>query len=145
MSGELLGEDVWDEALLAKVSRNAFELVLRYLLSRDIDMTTFRRKVETIQQAEVRKTTMTLAEQIRQEGRQQGRQEGISQGISQGLSQGLSRGRQEDVIEVLEIRFGELPEGLKTAISEVEDIDHLKQLHREAIRCADVESFTRAL
>jgi len=141
VSGELLGEDVWDEALLAKVSRNAFELVLRYLLSRDIDMTTFRRKVETIQQAEVRKTTMTLAEQIRQEGRQQGRQEGISQG----LSQGLSRGRQEDVIEVLEIRFGELPEGLKTAISEVEDIDHLKQLHREAIRCADVESFTRAL
>jgi len=129
VSGELLGEDVWDEALLAQVSRNAFELVLRYLLSRDIDMTTFRRKVETIQQAEVRKTTMTLAEQIRQEGRQEGRQEV----------------RQEDVVEVLEIRFGELPEGLKTAISEVQDIDHLKHLHREAIRWADVESFTRSL
>jgi len=71
VSGELLGEDVWDDALLEKVSRNAFELVLRYLLSRDIDMTTFRRKVETIQQDEVRKTTMTLAEQIREEGRQQ--------------------------------------------------------------------------
>jgi len=88
-------------------------------------MTTFRRNVETIQQAEVRKTTMTLAEQIRQEGRHEGRQEGV--------------------IEALEIRFGELPEGLKTAISGVQDIEHLKNLHREAIRCADVECFTRAL
>jgi len=49
------------------------------------------------------------------------------------------------VIEVLEIRFGELPEGLKTAISEVQDINRLKHLHREAIRCADVEGFTRVL
>jgi len=57
----------------------------------------------------------------------------------------VSRGRQEDVIEVLEIRFGELPEGLKTAISEVQDINRLKHLHREAIRCADVEGFTRVL
>jgi len=137
VSGELLGGDVWDEALLAQVSRDAFELVLRYLLSRDIDMTTFRRKVKSIQQAEVRKTTMTLAEQIRQEG--------LNQGLSQGRQEGVSRGRQEDVIEVLEIRFGEIPEGLKTAISEVQDTDHLKHLHREAIRCADVESFTRAL
>ena len=49
------------------------------------------------------------------------------------------------MIKVLEIRFGEIPEGLKTAISEVQDIDHLKQLHREAIRCTDVEGFTRVL
>ena len=141
VSGELLGRNVWDEDLLARVSTDAFELVLRYLLSRDIDMATFRRNVESIQQAEVRNTTMTLAEQIRQEGRH----EGISQGRDEGISQGLSRGRQEGVIEALEIRFGELPEGLKAAISEVRDIDHLKHLHREAIRCADVECFTRAL
>jgi len=44
-------------------------------------------------------------------------------------------GRQEGVIEALEIRFGELPDELTTAISEVQDIEPLKHLHREAIRC----------
>ena len=51
VSRELLGAGVWDEALLAQVFRGAFKLVLRYLLSQDIDMTTFRCWIVTIKQA----------------------------------------------------------------------------------------------
>ncbi len=47
----------------------------------------------------------------------------------------------EDIIEVLAIRFGELPQSLGKAVSQVKDLAKLKQLHKEAITIATVEDF----
>jgi hypothetical protein len=52
----------------------------------------------------------------------------------------LQQGR-EDVIEVLEVRFGEVPTEISQKINSREDPEVLKTLHREAIAIESMEQF----
>jgi len=76
---------------------------------------------------------MTLAQQYRQEG------------LEKGLERGLERGRQEDVIEALEIRFGDVPEDLKRAVFAVSGEAELRRFLRAAIQVDSVEKFSEFL
>ncbi|HUF64231.1 MAG TPA: hypothetical protein VMN36_19295 [Verrucomicrobiales bacterium] len=67
----------------------------------------------------------SLAQRSRQEGRQEG--------------------RQEYILEVLTIRFGRIPEGLKQAVHGIEDDAMLQKLLRTAIQCQSLEAFTEEL
>ena len=80
----------------------------------------------------------SFAQYIKQQGREEGREEGFEQG-----------GRQraiEDILEVLEIRFG-LSEthSLSDRIAGIEDLQRLKQLHRAAIQVSSLEAYEQAL
>jgi hypothetical protein len=59
----------------------------------------------------------------------------------EGISEGVIQQRREDVIEVLEVRFSELPSALVEKINQIEDIDLLKTLHREAITIDSLAAF----
>ncbi|MCS7150413.1 MAG: hypothetical protein RMI93_06720, partial [Caldimicrobium sp.] len=59
--------------------------------------------------------------------------EGIQQGIQQGLQQGLLKEAQEMVLEVVEVKLGEVPKGLEEQIKAETDREKLKKLHRELI------------
>ena len=59
----------------------------------------------------------------------------------EGLSEGVIRKGQEDIIEVLEVRFSELPSALVEKINQIEDIDLLKTLLREAITIDSLAAF----
>jgi hypothetical protein len=72
-------------------------------------------------------------------------QEGISQGISQGIAEGVLQQRKEDVLEVLEVRFGAVPSELVEKVNTLEDPDLLKALHREAIAIGSLEQFVEYL
>ena len=48
--GELLSDAVWDEDLMMLVSREVFELVLRYVLAADIDKNQFLHKLKAVHQ-----------------------------------------------------------------------------------------------
>ena len=69
------------------------------------------------------------------------------------LNEGLQKGRQEGrldalhraVLETLELRFERVPEGLREAVEEICDADHLARLFRKAVLCSDLEDFTSAL
>jgi hypothetical protein len=69
------------------------------------------------------------------------RKEGISQGIAEGI---LQKGR-EDVIEVLDVRFGEVPSEVVEKINAIADPSLLKTLHREAIAIESLEQFREYL
>ncbi|MEI8311791.1 MAG: hypothetical protein WCH98_13650, partial [Verrucomicrobiota bacterium] len=73
----------------------------------------------------------------------------IEQALSQGLRQGLSQGRllalQEDVIEVLAIRFSHVPEGLREAITVIAEEPRLRELLKGALRAETIEGFTASL
>ncbi len=129
----LLDDAVWDEMLMVQLQPEEFERFLRYILDRDIDKPDFRRKLKTITDPKLIENAMSLAEQLRQEGRQEGHQEG------------LIASKQQDIVEALEIRFGTVPEGLREEIKLISDPAKLTNLHRAAIRCADMESFAREL
>jgi hypothetical protein len=126
---QLLADPVWDEGLLIQLPRATLELLIRYLLHADIDKDAFDRKLNSVAQSELQNTAMSLAEQLRHEG----------------LEKGLEKGLQEGILEALEIRFDQVPEGLREAITAIHDPTHLRRLHKAAIQAATLEDFTRSL
>ena len=65
--------------------------------------------------------------------------------LNEGLEKGNLEARQRDILETLELRFERVPEGLREAVEEICDADHLARLFRKAVLCSDLEDFTSAL
>jgi len=99
----------------------------------------------------------TLAEQWIEQGIQQGMQKGMQQGMQKGMErgrkQGLHQGIQEGtlkgtrtmVAEALKTKFDTLPEEIFEKIEEIDDVDVLTKLLREAINARDMEEFKTVL
>ena len=66
-------------------------------------------------------------------------------GMERGLQQGLQQGAQQTLLEILDERFGELPDTVSAAIHQIQDLAQLRLLHRQAIRSESLEEFQRAL
>ena len=63
-----------------------------------------------------------------------------------GIEQGIEQGGREFLLEVLALRFQ--PEDmhpLASRIGAIDDVQHLKQLHRAAIQMPTLEAFRRLL
>jgi len=132
-TGQLLTDPVWDEALMKQVPRAVFERLIRYMLAAEIDKAAFDHKVHTIAEPELQKTTMSLAQQIMEEG------------LQTGLQTGLQNGLRKSLIQVLEFRFGPVPEGLNEAIQAVSDEARLGLLQKAALQADSLEAFAAAL
>ena len=76
-----------------------------------------------------KQSAMTLARKLRQEGRQEGRLQAL----------------RDNVLEALEIRFDEVPQGLREDIQIISDDAKLHALHRTAIQCPGLEVFVEEL
>ena len=64
----------------------------------------------------------------------------------QGLEQGGRQRAIEDILDVLEIRFGlASAHSLAARIAAMDDLHRLKQLHRTAVQAADLATFQRHL
>ena len=70
------------------------------------------------------------------------REEGMKQGIEQGIEQGGRERAVEDLLDVLEIRFGlAASDPLADRIGAIDDVQRLKQLFRAAIQVPSLEAF----
>ncbi|MFM8830501.1 MAG: Rpn family recombination-promoting nuclease/putative transposase, partial [Spartobacteria bacterium] len=136
----LLGDLVWDEALLLQLTPASFEMLMRYILDRDLDKPAFHTKLKTLHNPKLSKNAMSLAEQFREEGRQETRSL-----ANQFRQEGLIASKQQDILEALEIRFERVPEGLREEIELIVDTKQLTHLHRAAITSPDLESFAAEL
>jgi hypothetical protein len=62
---------------------------------------------------------------------------------------GIERGRQdavrEDILEVLQLRFDNVPGDYSQRLAVIKDLDRLKQLHRQAITVESLEAFNEFL
>ena len=68
------------------------------------------------------------------------------QGIEQGFEQGGRQRAIEDILEVLEIRFGlSGTHSLSDRIAGIDDLQRLKQLHRAAIQVSSLEALEQEL
>jgi predicted transposase YdaD len=134
--GELLHSLVWDRAVIAGVSREAVERFFHYVLNANVDSRRFDERVKLQRSDTLTELAMTLAEHIREEGLQKGRQEGRQEGVVS---------LQKALMEVLDVRFGLMPEGLAETLLAVCDLDRLKILHRTALTCPDLESFASGI
>ncbi len=61
------------------------------------------------------------------------------------MRKGMLEGVREIVLEMLEERFGEIPEDMKKAVVAIEDKDELKKLCRQAVRVSSLGEFQLAL
>ncbi len=68
------------------------------------------------------------------------------QGVKQGIEQGVRERAVEDILDVLEIRFGPVSaHPVAAPIAAIDDLQRLKQLHRAAVQVDDLEAFQRLL
>ena len=130
--GELFHDLVWDRAVITGVSREAVERFFHYVLNANVDTEVFREKVIQQESKKLTELAMTLADRFRQEGRQEGRQQEIAS-------------LQRALLEVLDVRFGLVPEGLAETVLAVSDLGILKMLHKTALTCPGLESFASNL
>jgi hypothetical protein len=133
--GRLLGNAVWDNNLLANVSRRLFDRFIPYVFDRTdpIDRPRVFRKIHGVRNQAHRTSAMTLAQHLRQEGIQEGRMEE------------RTHSRRQSVLEALDLRFGPIPDGLRDSIEAIADPEKLRALHRAAIVSDSLESFTASL
>jgi len=133
-AGELLGNEVWDESLLAQISAEFLHVVWHYLLTAgSVDIEQFHRRMQKIVSPALREQTMTLAEQLRREGRLEGRNEGRLDALH------------DNILEALEVRFGAVPDGVRESVSGIVDEGRLRELLRAAIRTPTLDAFADAL
>ena len=70
----------------------------------------------------------------------------LKKGIEQGIEQGGRDRAIEDLLDVLEIRFGlTASDPLAARLGDIDDVQHLKQLHRAAIQVPSLEAFRNLL
>ena len=131
--GELLEEAVWEACLLKQVSRELLESLIRYTDNEDVDKEQFWSRLKGLPRADLNPETMTLADKFREEGRQEGRELGRLDGAFQ------------MVCDVLEVRFGVVPAGLREVLGHIQEVSRLRELHGHAIRCSGLEEFASLL
>jgi hypothetical protein len=134
-SGRLLGNAVWDNNLLANVSRRLFDRFISFLFARTdpIDRPHFIRKIHRVRNPALRTSAMTLAQQLRQEG------------FATGELKGRTEERRQSILEALDLRFGPVPDGLRDSIEAIADPEKLRALLRAAIVADSLESFAASL
>ena len=135
--GELLHSLVWDRAVIAGVSREAVERFFRYILNANVDRQGFDESVKLQHSKSLTELAMTLADRIREEG--------LQKGLQKGRQEGEIHSRRQALLDVLEVRFAPLPEGLREALSGVSALDRLERLLKVAVVCPDLEAFTSGL
>ena len=97
----------------------------------------FKREIQDFEE----ENQMPYITSVERLARQEGLQQGISQGISQGIAEGIIQKGREVILDVLEVRFQEVPTEVIQKINEIEDPALLKTLLREAIALGSVEQF----
>ncbi len=92
-------------------------------------------------------------EQGREQGLEQGREQGLEQGREQGLEQGREQGKalgaldatRENVLSLLELRFGKVTAHTAAVLARVDDLEQMKALFKQAATAEDLAAFEESL
>ncbi len=77
----------------------------------------------------------------RQEGRQKGRQEGRQEGHQEGRQEGYAQARREDIILLLEEKFGVVNGNILKSLDKVDRVESLRMLLRKVSKVETQEEF----
>lgn len=142
-TGDLLSDLVWDENLMLNLLPRHLERILSYIIDvGDVDKTSIEQKLSKLKTAAIQDTTMTLADQYRQEGREQAmataatkamtlaeqfRQEGREEGRLQGEEKGRRQGQLIGKIQLLQDLLGRATTPAEALASH--SLDELQAMH----------------
>lgn len=143
--GELMGEPVWDGAIMRAISVAALEQFLRYVLNAVEDMERVLEKAREIKVKPLHQNAMTIAERLRTEGLEEGLQKGRQEGRQEGRAEGEVAGMQSSILQALEVRFGPVSGRVTGAVRSIGEAKRLSDLLGESIRCVSLEAFQKLL
>jgi hypothetical protein len=93
-----------------------------------------------------RESVMEYVTSWERRGIEKGIEQGIAKGIEQGIEQGLEKGRIEGVavlrealLELLTSRFGPLDNALAARLGEIDTLDELRQLMKQALQVGSLQ------
>jgi hypothetical protein len=75
----------------------------------------------------------------------EGLEKGIQKGLEQGLEKGILQNAREAILDVLDTRFGEVPDSVRERVNAICGERNLKDLHRRAILTPSLEEFQATL
>ncbi|MBF0524617.1 MAG: hypothetical protein HQK56_05915 [Deltaproteobacteria bacterium] len=67
------------------------------------------------------------------------------QQIDLGIQQGIPQRAREDILEILEARFGRVPQEIIDVTNELTDLSRLNVLHKQAALVAGIDEFVDGL
>jgi hypothetical protein len=89
---------------------------------------------------------ITLFEELAlKEGLEKGLLEGRQEGLEKGLEKGILQNAREAILDVLDTRFGQVPDSVREQVNTLCGERNLKNLHRRAILTPSLEEFQAAL
>jgi flagellar biosynthesis/type III secretory pathway protein FliH len=80
-----------------------------------------------------------------EKGRREGRIEGKREGKIEGKREGRIEGKAEDIVSILDVKFGKISETLREPLYAVTDNNRLQHLVRFAVKCESFEEFYKEL
>jgi hypothetical protein len=80
-----------------------------------------------------------------EKGRREGRREGRIEGKREGKREGRIEGKAEDIVSILDVKFGKISETLREPLYAVTDNNRLQHLVRFAVKCESFEEFYKEL
>ena len=89
---------------------------------------------------------ITLFEELAlKEGLEKGLVEGRQEGLVEGLEKGIVQNAREAILDVLDTRFGEVPDAVREQVNTLCSEPTLKELLRRAARASSLDEFSVAL
>ena len=86
---------------------------------------------EKLRREEVEKMGKTTAQVLIEEG--------IERGIKQGKRQGIIQSKQEDLFELMQVKFNSVPKQIEDRIKTIQDIDELTLLFRRGLTAKNID------
>jgi len=65
------------------------------------------------------------------------------EGLQQGLQQGLIKAKQEDIVKLIKVRFGNVPENVEKLISNINDLEELDKLFTKTVLANSLEELLK--
>jgi len=129
----------FEKALLdAKVMDIKFLAATLIIANKMIDKEKLNKLWEVIKMLDI----IELAEEKGMEkGMEKGRKKGREEGREEGLQKGRQESAQEMVLDTIFDVFGNLPVEMIEKVKSITHFDILKMIHRQALKCKDIEQF----
>lgn len=80
-----------------------------------------------------------LIKQAKKEAIKEGLKEGLQKGLQKGLQQGLIEAKRKDIIKLIELKFGSVPQDLEKNINQTEDINELDSIFTKVALAKSIE------
>jgi flagellar biosynthesis/type III secretory pathway protein FliH len=135
--------------VLEHVSTDALTSFLLYTLDAEDDPDAVLHRTHQFHSNAMHTARMSAAQKLIEQGRSEGIREGIREGKREGLREGKHEGERGGItaslLQNLQIRFGPIPDSIRSQLSSITSLERLMDLLSASIQCRSLDAFRESL